>query len=81
MAKQGKKLKSIKLNQLGNRIKELRIKKGFKNAEFFAYEHEINRSQYGKYERGEDMRVSSLFKIIEVHNISVEDFFKEGFEK
>ncbi len=69
-----------KLEQLGNRIKELRILKGYSNSEFFAYENEINRSQYGKYERGEDMRVSSLFKIIEAHKMTVKDFFGEGFD-
>lgn len=79
MAKHTKKNVS-KLEQLGNRIKELRIKKGFTNSEFFAYENEINRSQYGKYERGEDMRVSSLFKIVEAHGITLKEFFNEGFD-
>lgn len=80
MAKQTKKQVPTKLEKLGKRIKELRVKKGFTNSEFFAYEYKINRSQYGKYERGEDMRVSSLFKIIEAHGITVEEFF-EGFDK
>jgi transcriptional regulator with XRE-family HTH domain len=80
MAKQTKMHIPTKAEQLGNRIKALRIKKGFTNSEFFAYEFKINRSQYGKYERGEDMRVSSLFKIIEAHGITVKEFFSEGFD-
>ena len=80
MAKQGKKGGGDRLEQLGKRIKALRLQKGYKNSEFFAYEHEINRSQYGKYERGEDMRVSSLFKVMEAHGISPKEFFAKGFE-
>lgn len=67
------------IHNLGARIKELRIKKGYTNAEFFAYDHRINRSQYGKYERGEDLRFSSLLRIIEIHNMTLEEFFSEGF--
>jgi hypothetical protein len=77
MAKQTKRHGPTRLEQLGKRIKELRVKKGFSNSEFFAYEYKINRS---KYERGEDLRVSSLFKIIEAHGMTPKEFFGEGFD-
>jgi transcriptional regulator with XRE-family HTH domain len=70
----------MRFTQLGKRIKQLRIEKGYTNSEFFAYDHEINRSQYGKYERGEDMRISSLFKIMDAHGISIKEFFAKGFD-
>ncbi len=70
----------LQIKNLGARIKELRIKKGYSNAEFFAYDHRINRSQYGKYERGEDLRFSSLLRIIEIHGLTLKDFFSEGFK-
>jgi transcriptional regulator with XRE-family HTH domain len=66
--------------KLGNRIKELRKAKGFSNYEFFAYENRIGRSQYGRYEKGMDMQFSSIIKLIQMHGISVKDFFSEGFE-
>jgi transcriptional regulator with XRE-family HTH domain len=68
------------LKSLGKRITELRKKKGFTNYEFFAYEHRIGRSQYGRYEKGTDMQFSSIIKLIEMHGISVKEFFSEGFE-
>jgi len=68
------------IKNLGARIKQLRIAKGYTNAEFFAYDHKINRSQYGKYERGEDLRFSSLVRIIQIHNLTLPEFFNDGFE-
>ena len=67
------------IKQLGARIRQLRIQKGYTNAEFFAYDHRINRSQYGKYERGEDLRFSSLLRILQIHNLTLQEFFSDGF--
>lgn len=71
---------SITLDQLGKRIKELRIKKGYKSFEIFAYENEISRSQYSRYERGQDLRFSSLIKLLNAFEISLEEFFSDGFD-
>lgn len=70
---------SADLKKLGARIKALRIAKGYTSHEIFAYDHNINRTQYGRYERGEDLRYSSLMKILHALDISVEEFFSEGF--
>jgi transcriptional regulator with XRE-family HTH domain len=67
------------LKKLGARIKELRIAKVYSNHEIFAYTHNINRTQYSRYERGEDLRYSSLLKIIRAFNMTIYEFFKEGF--
>ncbi|MNK80716.1 Helix-turn-helix domain protein [compost metagenome] len=72
--------RTVELKQLGDRIKSLRIKAGYSNYEYFAYKHEIPRSQYGRYERGEDLRYSSLVKIVRAFGISMEEFFSEGFD-
>ena len=68
------------LKKLGARIKELRIKKGYTSYEYFAYEHDISRAQFGRYEQGQDLRMSSLIKIVNAFGITMEEFFKEGFE-
>lgn len=68
------------IQNLSKRIKELRIAQGYENYEVFAYEKEISRSQYGRYEKGEDLRFSSLMKLIRAFNISPEEFFS-GFDK
>ena len=66
--------------KLANRIKELRIKKGYTNYEYFAYDHNIARTQYGRYEKGKDIRYTSLMKLIKAFEMTPEEFFKEGFE-
>ena len=68
-----------KISQLGERIKSLRLSKGFTNAEKFAYEHNISRSQYAQYENGKDLRFSSLLKLTQAFGITLEEFFAEGF--
>jgi transcriptional regulator with XRE-family HTH domain len=75
---ESKKDKSIKL--LANRVKSLRIKKGYTSYEYFAYDNNLSRSQYGRYEKGEDLRFSSLIKVIKAFKITPEEFFSEGFE-
>lgn len=72
--------KDVVLKQLGQRIKSLRIKKGYTSYEYFAYEHNISRAQFGRYERGEDLRFSTLIKIVSAFNMTLEEFFSEGFE-
>lgn len=69
-----------KLKKLGDRIKSLRIAKGYTNYEHFAYEHNISRAQYGRYENGQDIRFSSLIKLMNAFEMTVSEFFSEGFD-
>jgi transcriptional regulator with XRE-family HTH domain len=71
--------KAPELRMLGDRIKSLRMAKGYTNYEFFAFHNNIPRAQYGRYENGEDLRFSSLLKVLKALNISLKDFFAEGF--
>lgn len=68
------------LIRLANRIRDLRIKKGYQSHEIFAYEHGFNRSQWGRYERGEDLRFSSLERVAAAFDMTLEEFFSEGFD-
>jgi len=68
------------VEKLANRIKSLRIAKGYNNYENFAFDNEIPRAQYGRYERGEDLRYTSLVKIVKAHGMTLSEFFDEGFE-
>lgn len=68
------------LQKLGNRIKALRLERGYTSYEHFAYAHDISRAQFGRYERGLDLRYSTLIRIINAFEITVEEFFGEGFE-
>lgn len=84
MAKSNKKVKNedpaVVLKQLGERIKALRIACGHSSHETFAYENNFNRAQYSRYERGEDLRFSTLLRIVQAFDMTLEEFFGEGFE-
>lgn len=61
--------------KIGNRIKQLRIDAGYTNAEKFAFEHDITRSQYANWEKGQDMLTSSIIRIARAHNLTLPEFF------
>lgn len=68
------------LIKLGDRFRQIRIAQGYSNYEQFAFDNELPRAQYGRYEQGKDLRFSSLVKVLKAFNISLKDFFSEGFE-
>lgn len=71
-------IKEVK--QIAERFKSLRIKKGFTSYEAFANEHGLSRALYGRYEKGKDLRISSLVKVVKAFDMTLEEFFSEGFK-
>ena len=71
---------SIELKKLGERIKSLRLKRGYTNYENFAYDNDLPRAQFGRYENGQDLRYTSLVKVVKALGVSMEEFFSEGFD-
>lgn len=59
------------LSFLGKRLRNLRIAKGFTSYAAFAKENGISKALYGRYEQGKDLRLSSLSKIVKVHNMTL----------
>jgi transcriptional regulator with XRE-family HTH domain len=80
MVKAKKEIQEEDLKKLGERIRSLRIKKGYNNYENFAFENNIARAQYGKYEKGENITYASLLKVIKALGLTVKEFFSEGFD-
>ncbi|MDQ3192926.1 MAG: helix-turn-helix transcriptional regulator [Bacteroidota bacterium] len=68
------------IERLAKRIKKLRLEKGFTSYEAFAYEHNLSRALYGRYEKGKDLRFTSLVKVVQAFDLTLEEFFSEGFE-
>lgn len=68
------------LEKLGIRLRELRKARGYTNYEQFAFDHGLPRAQYGRYEKGQDLRLSSLVKVLTAMDVSLTEFFAEGFE-
>jgi transcriptional regulator with XRE-family HTH domain len=67
------------LLKIGNRLRQLRKAKGYSNYELFAFDNKIARAQYGRYEKGEDLRVSSLIKVLCALDIYLSEFFDYTF--
>ncbi|RFZ85107.1 XRE family transcriptional regulator [Mucilaginibacter terrenus] len=69
----------VVLKRLGERIRELRIAAGEDNYEKFAFKHNLSRAQVWRYENGEDLKLSTLVRVLRALNITLEEFFK-GFD-
>ena len=67
--------------KIADRLKKLRISKGYSSYENFALDNELPRMQYWRMEKGANFRIDSLLKILDVYKISLEDFFSKDFEK
>jgi transcriptional regulator with XRE-family HTH domain len=65
----------IYLKKIGERLRFFRKKAGYTNSEYFAYENNISRPQYGKYEAGANIQLNTLIKILKAMNVSLEEFF------
>lgn len=66
----------IFLKKIGDRLRFYRKKAGYSNYEYFAYENNISRPQYGKYEAGANIQMNTLYKILNALKVSPEEFFQ-----
>lgn len=66
----------IELDKVSKRFRQLRIDAGYSSQETFAYDKELNRVQYWRVEKGSNITLTTFFKLLDVHNITPEEFFK-----
>ena len=66
-----------RLIQYGEKLRNIRISKGYSSYEFFAWEHKISRIQYYKMEKGSNFTMKSLLRVLDALEITPEEFFKE----
>ncbi|MEX1193419.1 MAG: helix-turn-helix transcriptional regulator [Brumimicrobium sp.] len=64
------------LKIVGKRIKALRLKSGYTSYETFALENDLDRKQYWRAEKGSNLTLKTLYTIIKIHHISMEEFFQ-----
>ncbi|MEM6318445.1 MAG: helix-turn-helix transcriptional regulator [Bacteroidota bacterium] len=71
---------ATQLANFGKRLKQIRKERGYSNYEHFAYQNGFNRVQYGRYENGANISLKTLCKIVKAFDMSLAEFFSEGFE-
>lgn len=64
------------LKSVGNKLKELRFQKGFTSYEDFALSNDLDRKQYWRMESGANITIKSLYRLTQIHDITIEQFFK-----
>src|SRR5436190_9783142 len=64
------------LFSLGSALRHLRMKRGFKSAEVFSYENDLNRTAYWRWENGENITMKNFFRLCEIHELSPKEVFE-----
>lgn len=70
-------LNDQRIQKIADKIKALRIQKGYTSHENFALDNNINRAQYWRIEKGSNITIKTLLAILDIHGISLADFFKD----
>ena len=68
-------LEDSRLSQIGNRVRALRKANTNLSAEDFANEKGFDRVQYSRIENGANITMKTLLKVVDAHNMTLEEFF------
>jgi transcriptional regulator with XRE-family HTH domain len=70
------KLLSSVLIQIGEKLGELRKKKGYETIKEFALDYKLPLIQYWRIENGKtNLTIKSLLSLLAIHRISIDEFF------
>jgi transcriptional regulator with XRE-family HTH domain len=64
------------LFSIGSTLRQLRMRKGYKSAEVFSYENDLNRTAYWRWENGENITMKNFLKLCKIHNVTPRDLFE-----
>ncbi len=67
----------VRIEKIASKIKTLRIEKGFQSYEKFALDHDFDRKQYWRIEKGHNITLQTLLRILDIHKITLPDFFRD----
>jgi transcriptional regulator with XRE-family HTH domain len=64
------------LQDIGQKLTQLRKEKGYSSHENFAFDYNLPRVQYWRMEKGRaNLTIKTLRKLLIIHQLTVEDFF------
>src|SRR5690349_478226 len=61
---------------IGATLRKLRLRKGYKCAEYFAFQYQLNRSAYYGWENGKNISIKKLIIVCEALDITLLEFFQ-----
>ena len=67
----------LRIKEIGDKLKKVRKEKGHNSYENFAFDNELSRVQYWRMEKGTNFTIKNLLKILDIHKMSLKDFFKD----
>ena len=67
----------VRLNKIAQKLKQMRIDKGYTSYETFAWENGINRVQYWRIEKGSNITLKSLLHVLDIHKVKLGEFCKD----
>ena len=73
-----KSTKSFQKNlvNLGDKLAELRVKKGYETLKEFTLRYDLPQIQYWRIEKGKaNITLKTLVKILAIHNLTLHEFF------
>ncbi len=65
------------LNKIGDKVKQLRKKNSDLNYIKFAEQNNLNHQTYYRLEVGENFTISTFLRVLEIHNVSIKNFFND----
>lgn len=61
---------------LGDKLAELRVKKGYETLKEFTVKYDLPQIQYWRIEKGKaNVTLKTLVKVLAIHNLTLHDFF------
>jgi hypothetical protein len=62
--------------EIGLTLKNLRLLAGYKSYASFAWENQLDKTQYWRMENGTNFNLTSLNKVLKIHQLSFVEFFE-----
>lgn len=62
---------------IGLKLKQMRIDKGYRSYETFAIQNDLDPKYYWQVENGRNITIIHLTRLLKIHNITPSEFFKE----
>lgn len=66
-----------RLLKVAQKLRQLRLQAGYKSYEAFAFDNDLPRVGYGRHEKGSNITMKSLLRLLDIHKVSLAEFFSD----